>query len=127
MRIYEFAQQKNILSKDIIEKLQENGFSVKNHMSVLDEKALAFLEKAFDKSDKKSHSEEPLLKNTQPTNVIEKTVSEPVIASQKTVAPQKNREKKEEKKPSQAASLAVDNSLVAEQMSVGAFAEKTKK
>ena len=43
MRIYEFAQLNNLSSKDVVQKLQSNGFDVKNHMSVLDEKALVFL------------------------------------------------------------------------------------
>src|SRR5438132_466966 len=38
MRVYEFAQLNNISSKELIEKLQKNGFDVKSHMSVLDEK-----------------------------------------------------------------------------------------
>ena len=46
MRIYEFAQQNNISNKELIEKLQANGFDVKSHMSVLDESALSFLGEA---------------------------------------------------------------------------------
>ncbi|MFV8827191.1 translation initiation factor IF-2 [Alkalihalobacterium sp. APHAB7] len=40
MRIYEYAKEKNITSKEVIEKLKTLGFSVANHMSVIDEEAM---------------------------------------------------------------------------------------
>ncbi|MDE5412924.1 translation initiation factor IF-2 [Alkalihalobacterium chitinilyticum] len=40
MRIYEYAKEKNITSKEVIEKLKTLGFSVTNHMSVIDEEAM---------------------------------------------------------------------------------------
>lgn len=125
MRIYEFAQQKNISSKEIIEKLQQNNFSVKSHMSLLDDKALSFLEKAFSASSKSEEPKKSSIINTQPIKSIEKTVSEPV---QKQVESSlvKSTDSKQSDKAKQAASTS-ENSLVIEQMSVGAFAEKTKK
>src|SRR5687768_15943045 len=76
MRIYEFAQLSNVSSKDIIEKLQENGFDVKSHMSVLDEKALAFLEKLTTQSNVGSESSKEPLKDSKPTNHIEHSVTQ---------------------------------------------------
>ncbi|KHF39738.1 translation initiation factor IF-2 [Halalkalibacter okhensis] len=43
MRIYEYAKEKDVASKVIIDKLKESGFSVTNHMSVLDEKMMETL------------------------------------------------------------------------------------
>ncbi len=57
MRIYEFAQLHNISSKDLVEKLQKQGFDVKSHMSLLDEKALSFLNKSFVVADKNVHKD----------------------------------------------------------------------
>ncbi|WP_332630646.1 translation initiation factor IF-2 [Halalkalibacter flavus] len=43
MRIYEYAKEKDVASKVIIDQLKESGFSVTNHMSVLDEKMMETL------------------------------------------------------------------------------------
>ncbi|WP_078430736.1 translation initiation factor IF-2 [Alkalihalobacterium alkalinitrilicum] len=40
MRIYEYAKEKNVTSKEVIEQLKGLGFSVANHMSVIDEEAM---------------------------------------------------------------------------------------
>lgn len=47
MRIYEFAKQKNISSKEIVCLLEKEGFAVTSHMSVLTEEAEHFLNKHF--------------------------------------------------------------------------------
>lgn len=47
MRIYEFAKKVGIPTKKILTELQSGGFSVASHMSVLDEKAMIFLENLF--------------------------------------------------------------------------------
>jgi len=81
MRIYEFAQQKNISSKDLIEKLQKGGFDVKSHMSVLDEKALSFLNKNITTMSEPADKKNIPLTESKPTSMIENKVSE---LSQKT-------------------------------------------
>ncbi|WP_209122346.1 translation initiation factor IF-2 [Alkalihalobacillus sp. BA299] len=45
MRIYEYAKEKNVTSKEVIEQLKTLGFSVANHMSVIDEEAMVKLVK----------------------------------------------------------------------------------
>ncbi len=35
MRIYEFAREKGLVSKEVVKKLQDAGFSVSNHMTVM--------------------------------------------------------------------------------------------
>ncbi len=145
MRIYEFSQSHNISSKDIIEKLQSSGFKVKSHMSVLDEKALALLNREYAASDGdiasgKSITKESVIQSSQPVNVIEKTVPESL--SKATHLPQKTTIEKRQQKEKNSSFATRQNvkqesikevvepsimSFVATQMSVGEFAEKTKK
>lgn len=129
MRIYEFAQQKNISSKEIIEKLQQNNFSVKSHMSLLDDKALIFLEKAFSVPSKSEEPKKSPLINTQPIKSIEKTVSEPISNLQKKVESSSSSSNSDNKQSDKSKKVVpvIENSLVIQQMSVGDFAEKTKK
>lgn len=51
MRIYEVAKKYGISNKELISLLQAEGFSVTNHMNLLEEKALLFLEKLYAKKD----------------------------------------------------------------------------
>lgn len=51
MRIYEYAKEKNMTSKEVIEKLKSMNVDVTNHMSVIDEK---IIEKLEGKGQKKS-------------------------------------------------------------------------
>lgn len=44
MRIYEYAKEKNMTSKEVIEKLKNMNVDVANHMSVIDEKIIEKLE-----------------------------------------------------------------------------------
>lgn len=44
MRIYEYAKEKNVPSKDVIEKLKSMDVAVSNHMSYIDDAAIAKLE-----------------------------------------------------------------------------------
>jgi len=130
MRIYEFAQLNNVSSKDVIEKLQKNGFDVKSHMSVLDEKALAFLQKPTAQSHTNAQKVEPL-KESKPANPIEDTVSQ---LSQETA---KAKTSKSRPAPSSAASQhstlikkeasVAPVELVVHQMGIAELAEKIKK
>ncbi|WP_096199401.1 translation initiation factor IF-2 [Bacillus sp. FJAT-45350] len=55
MRIYEYAKEKNLQSKDVIERVKELGVDVSNHMSVIDEEVMTKLEKGTTNStDKKA-------------------------------------------------------------------------
>jgi translation initiation factor IF-2 len=134
MRIYEFAQLNNVSSKDIIEKLQKNGFDVKSHMSVLDEKALAFLQKPTAQSHVNAPKVEPL-KESKPANPIEDTVTQ---LSQATATA---KAKKTQAKPASAGVMPQQPTLVKKeapavvspvelvihQMGIAELAEKIKK
>ena len=54
MRVYEFAKLQNISSKEALAALEAGGFSATNHMMVLEQKALSFLEKKFAKKSGES-------------------------------------------------------------------------
>ncbi len=47
MRIYELSKELEVPSKKLIEALLQEGVSVKSHMSIIDEKAVALLRKKF--------------------------------------------------------------------------------
>src|SRR5271168_1871651 len=94
MRIYEFAQQKNISSKELIENLQKGGFDVKSHMSVLDEKALSFLNKSIKDLNEPADKTIISLTESKPNSLVENKVSE--LSHQKTteLSPKNSEEKK---------------------------------
>jgi len=128
MRIYEFSQLNNISSKDLIEKLQANGFDVKSHMSVLDEKALSFLNALFPKASKSIDKNIESLTELKPTSPIEKNV--PDLSHTKSQMTQKVSDNKK-RQPSftkkESATVASVLELVAHPMGVAEFAEKIKK
>ena len=49
MRVYEYAKKYDLASGDLVKIFNENGFSVKSHMSVLGEKELHFIETYLEK------------------------------------------------------------------------------
>ncbi len=85
MRVYEFTKQHGLSSKEIVSLLQESGFSVASHMSLLTPEALQFLEaKYIKKNDTKQES--PVVqesiqqknnhKAVKPKDLSEKSVSQ---------------------------------------------------
>lgn len=54
MRIYEVAKKYNVSSKEVVSLLQAAGFSVANHMNLLNEEELVFLKKSFEKNTNSS-------------------------------------------------------------------------
>lgn len=127
MRIYEFAQLNNVSNKEIIEKLQKNGFDVKSHMSVLDDKALSFLTESFAKNKSAEKKVESLTKSkptiSKPTTPIEKKVAELSPATSQTSTPIFTDEKQQPVSIKQEQPIE----LIVHQMGVAAFAEKIKK
>lgn len=57
MRVYEYAKQKNMSSKEVIQTLKNMEVDVSNHMSMIDEEVIERLEKQFNK--KSSVKQEP--------------------------------------------------------------------
>jgi translation initiation factor IF-2 len=63
IRVYEYAKQKNVQSKDIIEKLKTMDIHVANHMSTIDTAALKKLDEAYS-SNKTQKGQASSNKNT---------------------------------------------------------------
>lgn len=130
MRVYEFAQLNNISNKDLIEKLKANGFEVKSHMSVLDDKALAFLNKPITKGNESTPKKIEQLTESKTASPIEKKVPQLSPATpHKTskTSHQKNIIKKPAVTPKEQPVDTANVELVIHQMSVSDFAEKIKK
>ena len=133
MRVYEFAQLNNISSKDLIGTLQKNGFDVKSHMSVLDEKAISFLNKlSTEAATKNVHKDiEQSIKLQQPTSPIEEKVTQlsSAISPKKPVSEDKKHSSITQKnvtlKKEETALPVIE--LLVHQMTVAELADKIKK
>lgn len=55
MRIYEYAKKVGSTSKEILEHLSSAGFDVANHMAVLADKEIEFLNQKYANRSQKSH------------------------------------------------------------------------
>jgi translation initiation factor IF-2 len=121
MRIYEFAKEKGLSSKDLIVVLKDAGFDVSNHMSILTDDAAAFLNKKFGKA---LTATEPKKEKTVPQTATPKVAkatplkkqaplagqelahSEARIEKKVTISP--SVAKSAEAKPAQAADVVLD-------------------
>ncbi|WNB90360.1 translation initiation factor IF-2 [Bacillus sp. NEB1478] len=74
IRVYEYAKQKNVQSKDIIEKLKTMDVHVANHMSMIDQAALKKLDEAYNPKTSKEQSAKPKNQN-QPPRTDKKTTN----------------------------------------------------
>lgn len=68
MRIYEFSKKYDRPSKEVIAALQDGGFDVQSHMSVVAENEIKFLKKHFGIEDQATSS----AKETEPTVITKK-------------------------------------------------------
>lgn len=111
MRIYEFAQQYALSSKDIIDILQSHGLEAKSHMSVLSDEAISLLEKKINKNNKE------VVKTSSSVKVDESV--QKVIHDKESdlVSVVQSRDSKKESTVS----------IVLEQMSIEAFCHKIHK
>ncbi|UOE92801.1 translation initiation factor IF-2 [Alkalihalobacillus sp. LMS39] len=75
MRIYEYAKEKNIANKDIIDALNKMNVSVSNHMSVIDEDTIKKLDGQFGKTVEPKGKQET--KTPAPKNNNQKPASKP--------------------------------------------------
>ena len=58
MRVYEYAKQTNVSSKDIISTLQEMDVEVSNHMSTIEDNVIVKLDQKFNAANQKNTSNE---------------------------------------------------------------------
>ncbi|MBM3892790.1 translation initiation factor IF-2 [Candidatus Dependentiae bacterium] len=100
MRVYEFAKQQGLASKEILAELKSGGIALPNHMAVLSPEALEYLEKKYNKSVSKAVEKKPAAsKNAKvaaPKQIVnvntkieseKKAPQEALIAPHKSVAP----------------------------------------
>ncbi|MCX5925534.1 MAG: translation initiation factor IF-2 [Candidatus Dependentiae bacterium] len=89
MRVYEFSKQYNIPAKDVITTLRAEGFDIKSHMSIIDEKAMVFLKKKIKSHDKphdKSEKSDTIKQiNEKPVSVVSSAKKEISAGDKKTV------------------------------------------
>lgn len=67
-RIYEYAKEINLKSKDIIDELKKNNIEVSNHMQALEENDIKILDKAFKKQETTKKEQPTTHANTSKTN-----------------------------------------------------------
>lgn len=54
MRVYEFAKEKDVSSKEVLDLLEKGGYKLASHMSVVPEEGVVYLKKAFSVKKEKS-------------------------------------------------------------------------
>nr|WP_295970382.1 translation initiation factor IF-2 [uncultured Bacillus sp.] len=76
MRVYEYAKKQNVTSKEVITKLKEMNIEVSNHMTMIEEDAVAKLDGTFNKKDdKKTEGHKAPVKANEKKAVAIKTKS----------------------------------------------------
>lgn len=131
MRIYEFSKEYSVPTKEILSALQEAGFGVKSHMSLLDEKAIMFLKKKFNKNadtslmieDGDVEQKVPVSQSTSKFNNSHKKIKS-TPASARTFVPHKKPSVRTEKVAIEA-KKSEPKKLVLADMSVAEFEQKT--
>lgn len=91
-RIYEYAKEVNLKSKDIIEELKKMSIEVSSHMQVIEDKEITALDKIF----KKEQKQEKKVEN-KPTKTTETKKEQP----KQTDKPAAKSENKSSNKPAQ--------------------------
>src|SRR3989304_3824965 len=125
MRVYEFSKESNISTKEILQALEDGGFSVKSHMSALTKDEVDFLEKKFKSKPSPAHkvakvpSEKQIIPQAKEAELEKKEEKEVVpLPELKVVA----EPKKDTKEPEKAI-----GELVVEPMTVALAAERLQK
>lgn len=88
MRVYEYAKNQNVSSKEIINKLKDLGIEVSNHMAMIEDDAAKKLDAQY---NKKERVEQPKV-NQQPKNntVVDKGTGEKQAPAKKAPAGNNN-------------------------------------
>lgn len=94
MRVYEFARQCGKPAKELVAQLQQAGFDIKSHMSVLSEKELEFLSKKYLTAAQQPMEKQHVKQPTQPK--MEKVVK--AIPEKSTSTSEKTKELVSDKK-----------------------------
>ena len=73
MRVYEFAKEKDISSKEVLDVLEKGGYKLASHMSVVPEEGVVYLKKAF------SAKKEKPVSSVKKAVVVEKKIEDKKI------------------------------------------------
>lgn len=95
MRVYEFAKEKDLSSREVLDLLSAGGFELASHMSVLSDDALVYLKNKFTKTVKEPVIAKESVKKIEISEKIVQPKEKTLVAE--NIATQKN-EQKEEKK-----------------------------
>ena len=100
MRIYEYAKQVDVKSKEIIDLLTAAGIEVKSHMSVLEPEVITILNRKYKKSIDKTEQKE-----AQKTVKTDKSPTAKTVEKKETQVSQKDKASQKETKASQKEAL----------------------
>ncbi len=128
MRVYEYSKQYGIPNKELLKILQEGGFKINNHMSVLTQESINFLEKKI----KKGSQEEQKKTDTPSKQKIgeKKSAEEKKINVSPVQAPKPKIEKPKEEEIVEEETLENELEKIIipiKAMSLGELSEKLKK
>lgn len=104
MRVYEFAKEQGVSSKDLLALLSKQGFEFSSHMAVLSAEALQFLNKKFEKKAASVPEQKPASAQPAP---------QPKIDSEPTAQKQLGARPKEEQNVSKAPNIHQVNKVSA--------------
>ncbi len=123
MRVYEFSKKYGVPNKEVLDALHAGKFSIKSHMSQLDEDALNFLQKKFQLKSESSKAIKPTVHiQSEPKKALpKKIISEKVAQTKPVDAPEQ-----QIKEAVVSEKADTQNILVLEPMSVGSAASKMK-
>lgn len=96
MRVYEFAKEHGLSSKELVTLLNKEGYEVSSHMAVLTDKALNFLTNKYKKSEVKPEIKKEVVSEVRPAvaSALKEIAKEPAKPS---IQPQSVIEKEEKK------------------------------
>ena len=125
IRIHEYAKEKGLTSKEIIDFLESKNIEVKSHMSSLEDDVLKVLDAKFSKGTKPAASKPAAKQNSKPNqqknNNTNKNRNQKNKQNQKNNAPKKQEAKKAEPKQEEPAEK---HFTYEEGITVGELAEK---
>ncbi|MGK9043869.1 translation initiation factor IF-2 [Mammaliicoccus vitulinus] len=129
-RIYEYAKEINLKSKDIIDELKKNNIEVSNHMQALEENDIKILDKTFKKQETAKKEQTTTQANTNKPNT-NKPSNKPNNNQQKNNKNKKQNNKKQNNQQQQPPKEVVQEtpSLITyeEGITVGELADKINK
>ncbi|HAL08826.1 MAG TPA: translation initiation factor IF-2 [Staphylococcus sp.] len=133
-RIYEYAKEINLKSKDIIDELKKNNIEVSNHMQALEENDIKILDKTFKKQETAKKEQTTTQANTNKPNTnkpnTKKPNNKPNNNQQKNNKNKKQNNKKQNNQQQQPKEVVQETpSLITyeEGITVGELADKINK